>query len=383
MLGSYLNGYSIVQELYEKNVENIILFDYSKKMGAYSNKIVYFKLIEKGSEGLYNALNKLNLEYEKIIIFPTDDLHLEYLNKIYNKIENFCFIPLNPHNFSDIVHKYVQYEYCKKLGIPYPKTIQIKTKNDLDNINIQYPVLIKPDKREDLKIDIFKNIIIENQSDLIKKKEKISKFIDMNITFLASEIIPGNGNCVYAYIAYRNKNGIILNEWSGKKLSQFPNDFGIFASASNKSPEIVSKQGRKLIEAMNIHGIAQPEFKYDYRDGKFKLMEINLRSMMWHRVGNLSGVNVQYSQYMDGLGKEVSKQKQIKDKVIHFVYLNHEIINFIFRKKYAKIFYNNIFKSDITYFAAYDRNDIKPFIMDIKTIPMEIIRKWVKILLKK
>ena len=64
-------------------------------------------------------------------------------------------------------------------------------------------------------------------------------------------------------------------------------------------------QGRKLLNGMDIKGIAQPEFKYDFRDQKYKLMEINLRSMMWHRVGNLSGVNLQYSQYLDALGEKV------------------------------------------------------------------------------
>jgi predicted ATP-grasp superfamily ATP-dependent carboligase len=78
---------------------------------------------------------------------------------------------------------------------------------------------------------------------------------------------------------------------------------------------------------MNIYGIAEPEFKYDHRDGKYKLTEINLRSMMWHRVGNLSGVNIQYSQYLDALGKTVPHQDQLKNKNIHFVYLRHEIIN--------------------------------------------------------
>ena len=89
---------------------------------------------------------------------------------------------------------------------------------------------------------------------------------------------------------------------------------------------------------MDIKGIAEPEFKYNSRDKKYKLMEINLRSMMWHRVGNLSGVNLQYAQYLDALGKNVNPQIQVKNKDIHFIYLNHEIINLILRRKYLPIF---------------------------------------------
>jgi hypothetical protein len=62
---------------------------------------------------------------------------------------------------------------------------------------------------------------LENESDLHKNREKLENYIDAGISFLASEIIPGNGSCIYAYVGYRNKKGEILNEWTGKKLSQF------------------------------------------------------------------------------------------------------------------------------------------------------------------
>ena len=379
ILGGYVNGYSIIQELYEKKIYNIILFDTSKKIGSYSNKIKKFVLIDKTPESLYQQLNKLHEKYKKIIIFPTNDLELENLHKIYPKIKSFCFLPFNYENLLDCSDKCVQYSYCEKLGVPYPKTLSIKNGNDLKNIpSIQFPVLIKPTKREDLKIDLFRNLQLNNSKDLKENWQNLQHYLSLGITFIASEIIPGNGSNIYAYVGYRNQKGEILNEWTGKKLSQFPDDFGVFSSASNKAPKEVLLQGRKLLNGMDIRGIAQPEFKYDYRDQKYKLIEINLRSMMWHRVGNLSGVNIQYSQYIDGIGEKVQKQSQITDKDIHFVYLKHEIINLITRRGYYRIFVNNIFNSNKTYFALYDLKDIKPFLINCK----DIIKRVVAICLK-
>lgn len=373
ILGGRVNGYSIIQELYEKGVKEIVLFDVEKRVASASNKIKEYKTIKNSAENLYSELNRLHKEYEKIVIFPSDDLYLENLHKIYDEIQDFCFVPMNNNNFLECSNKYVQYEYCEKLGVPYPKTKHIKIKEELMFINIQYPILIKPNKRDDLKKKVFRNMTLENESDLHKNREKLENYIDAGISFLASEIIPGDGSCIYAYVGYRNKKGEILNEWTGKKLSQFPDDFGVFSSASNEAPDVISEQGRKLLEGMNIYGIAEPEFKYDHRDGKYKLTEINLRSMMWHRVGNLSGVNIQYSQYLDALGKTVPHQDQLKNKNIHFVYLRHEIINLISRPGYSKIFYHNIFTSDETHFAMFDRKDLKPFIMDCKETSASII----------
>lgn len=131
-------------------------------------------------------------------------------------------------------------------------------------------------------------------------------------------------------------------------------------------------QGRTLLEGMDIKGIAQPEFKYDSRDRKYKLMEINLRSMMWHRVGNLSGVNLQHSQYLDAIGEEINRQVQVKSRDVHFVYLKHEIINLVTRRKYLKTFRKNLLGSDETHLAVYDRRDIKPFLIDCIDISVEV-----------
>lgn len=373
VLGGRVNGYSIIQELNEKGVKEIFLFDVEKRVAAFSNKIKKYKTINNTADNLHSELNDLHKEYEKIIIFPSDDLYLENLHKIYDKIQDFCFVPINNNNFMECSNKYVQYEYCEKLGVPYPKTKQIVNKDDLRSIDIQYPILIKPNKREDLKVNVFRNVTFESEKDLHQKMGELEKHIDSGISFLASEIIPGDGSCIYAYVGYRNKNGEILNEWTGKKLSQFPDDFGVFSSASNEASDTVQIQGRTLLEGMNIYGIAEPEFKYDDRDGKYKLTEINLRSMMWHRVGNLSGVNIQYSQYLDALGRTVPHQDQIKNRNIHFVYLKHEIINLISRSGYSKIFYHNIFTSDETHFATFDKKDLKPFIVDCKETSIDII----------
>ncbi len=381
VLGGYVNGYSIIKELHEKRIEEIILFGCSRELASYSNKIKKFVLIDGTPDSLRREIEKLHQEYEKIIIFPTNDLQLEHLNTIYTEIHSFCFLPFNHENLLACLDKYVQYSYCEKLGVPYPKTILLQKKEDLENINtLQFPVLLKPNKREDLKIKIFRNLKIGKPGDLKKLNKKIEKYLDSGIKFLASEIIPGDGDCIYAYVGYRDKNGRTLNEWTGKKLSQYPDNFGVFSAASNEAPEEVLLQGRTLLNGMDIQGIAQPEFKYDYRDKKYKLMEINLRSMMWHRVGNLSGVNLQYTQYLDALGKKVSPQVQVKNKKIHYLYMKHEIKNLIMRRNYIRTFLRNITESDETHFAIYDKRDIKPFLKDSTDMAKIDVKKFLRTL---
>jgi len=340
VMGGYVNGYSIIQELDEKKVPNLILMDYSKGLASYSNKIKQFIKVEKNSASIKSALLSLSKDYKKIIIFPTHDLDLVLLSEIYDEVESFCFLPFNNDNVNEILKKNVQYSFCEKLNIPYPKTFILSDVNEVDKIlEIQFPVLLKPNRSESQNVEVFRALELKTKDNFFKKKELISDLVSKGITFLVSEVIPGDGSNIYAYVGYRSKDGEILNEWVGKKLSQYPNDFGVFASASNQAPEIVREQGRILLEGMNLYGINEPEFKYDHRDGKYKLMEVNLRSMMWHRIGNNMGVNIQYSQYLDVLGEKLQFQTQNSTDDIHYVYLKYEIINLLKRKKYAKTFF--------------------------------------------
>lgn len=365
VLGGYVNGYSIIKELHSCGVENIALMSYGKSLASYSNKINYFRTIEKTSQSLLEGLKELKKECDYIVIFPTDDLQLENLHVIYDDIKDFCFVPFNYENVLESLDKYVQYSYCEKYDVPYPKTQSIETLEDIQKIeSMMFPVLIKPNKRDDLVTDVFRSLFLENMDDYKKNISKLEYFIDKNITFLASEFIPGDDTNIYAYVGYRSKNGEILNEWIGKKLTQYPDNFGVFSSGSNEAPAIVREQGRKLLEIMDLKGICEPEFKYDARDGKYKLMEINLRSMMWHRVGNLSGVNIQYSQYLDAVGETVLKQTQNQEKRVHLVYIKHEILNLIFRKDYWKHFKYNLFGCKNREFVVLDKTDIKPFLFD-------------------
>lgn len=95
-------------------------------------------------------------------------------------------------------------------------------------------------------------------------------------------------------------------------------------------------------------------------------MEVNLRSMMWNRVGALSGVNLHLAQYYTATsGDKQVLEKQFNDNTITWVLMLHEIPNLIFRKGYWTIFKNNIVGNYDKNWAIYDPDDIKPFIVSI------------------
>ncbi|MDN3639987.1 hypothetical protein QWY82_14385 [Simiduia curdlanivorans] len=378
VLGGYVNGYSIIKELYNVGSVNIVLIDDGNSLARYSNK-VKIKIKVDNASTLLSELIKLNELFDYIIIYPTDDLQLESLLSIYDEIRDFCYLPFNPVTLKNTTDKFFQYNVCEKIGVPYPKTLNVRCNSDLDKIELlDFPLLVKPSTRKDLTLDVFRTLYLDNLDQFIKNRKKLASFLSKDVEFIVSEFIPGDDTNIFAYTCFRSQDGKILNEWTGKKLTQYPDNYGIFSSASNEAPDVVAEQGRALVHALDAFGIVEPEFKFDFRDGKYKLMETNLRSMMWHRLGSVSGVKLQEAQYKYALGLKVDKHQQNKVDKIHLVLMLHEFPNLIARKGYWKHFKYNVFGAEKREWAIFDSSDLKPFLYSNILLIKMMIAAWLR-----
>lgn len=381
VLGGYLNGYSIIQELHEMGVTDIVLCQYGKQPAGKSRFLKGAYSVDKSAESLYQALMQIHKTYDYLVLFPSDDLQTEHMVALEEKIKDFCFLPVNCKNLLWAEDKNNQYHACDACGVPRPKTLLIESSAELPQLcSMTLPIIVKPSTRfVPGGIEVFRNLLLETDDAIESALGRLRYFLACGVKLVVSEVVPGDTSegLIYCYTAYRSPDGKILNEWIGKKLSQFPDDFGVFSSAANSAPEIVREQGRKLFAELDIYGIAEPEFKYDVRDGSYKLMEINYRSFMWHRIGNRSGCHLQYTQWLDALGQSVPVEKQDNERKIHFCYLKYEIINLLTRRGYFKTFRNNLFGGEKTYHGFGETSDPLPFVIDLASVfPVVMKRFW-------
>lgn len=372
VLGGHVNGYSIIQELADCGVKEIALVVYHKSSGmpqlaTRSRYVNHVYRMQKSAESLRNILETIHERHDLLVVYPTDDHQLELLCQLAPEISGFCFLPLNPEKTLKYQDKFEQYAACERFGVPYPKTVLLHGPGDLDSLrNLMWPVIVKPVTRQDITTRLFRLKIYDSMDALLLDAEAFAAYFKQGQRFIASEVIPGDGSTLYSHVAYLGQDGRIVNDWAGRKYSQRPDDFGVFATAGNIAPAVVSDLGRKLTEGIGITGFTQTEFKYDHRDGQYKLMEINQRPHMWNRMGHLTGVSLNLAHWQKALGLPVEKQEQNLTRDIRFTYLRHELHN---RIEYGRAYRDRqkriLRGGDRLVLAVYDKHDIKPFLSDL------------------
>lgn len=375
VLGGATAGCSIIHELHAHGVGPIVLLDKRARTGSLSRRIAEFQLVAPESGALRDALLGIHARYGRCVLFPTFDEHLEQLVEVHDELAHACHLPFNPENLTASLSKITQYEACERLGVAYPRTTYLHGVQDLEGLSeIPFPFLLKPQEKTR---EVIQPRLVESAADLTTHRPIVEKHLSQGISYLASEFVPGDGSNIHAYVGLRTADGRILNEWIGKKLSQYPHEFGVFASASNQCPEEVRVLGRKLIDGMDLHGIVEPEFKYDSRDGSFKLMEINLRSMGWVHVGHLSGVPLHYCQFLHATGQDVPHFEQDQARDIRLIQLQSEVSNLLHREHYGPIFRSVLGHGDRRVIAMCDPRDPRPA-FSVLTGTAVIVAKWLR-----
>ena len=68
---------------------------------------------------------------------------------------------------------------------------------------------------------------------------------------------------------------------------------------------VVEAQGRRFLEAIGFNGIAEVEFKFDSRDSKYKILDVNTRAWGWHTLGKRAGIDFAYLLWQQMLGSDI------------------------------------------------------------------------------
>jgi predicted ATP-grasp superfamily ATP-dependent carboligase/glycosyltransferase involved in cell wall biosynthesis len=180
------------------------------------------------------------------------------------------------------------------LGIDVPRTYQPRTREELEKLECNFPVILKPAFKQTMnRFTHAKAWRCDDRDALLKGYDDACTLVDPDI-ILIQELIPGGGEAQLSYAALC-LNGEPVASITARRTRQYPVDFGRASSyvESVDEPE-VEAIARRLLKAIAFTGLVEVEFKRDPRDGTYKVLDINSRVWGWHTLAQRAGIDFPY-----------------------------------------------------------------------------------------
>lgn len=339
VLGCDPNGYGVIRSIKKFNDKiSIIGVDFNKcSPGLYSKYLKKKFLISNPGKNEKQALNELlaiisELE-DKPVIFITSDLFLSFINKYRSELENKSLFNLSDEVLlTKLLDKRAQYKLLENIGVPFPKTYYIDHTNlsSVVGFDLEYPVFVKGALQY-----IWKKYFIEKgfvANSRIELKNIIDKIKNYNVDIVVQEFILGPNHNHYKVSMYYDKNGELKLVFTTQKTRQFPQDFGVGCFMKSKRVDEIIELGKKVFENISYKGIGSIEFKFDERDKRYKLIEINPRIWQQNHQATVAGLNFAEYYYKDLVGEKIKFNDKFIEGVTYIDTVN-DFQSFIINKK--------------------------------------------------
>lgn len=293
-----------------------------------------------------------NKEY-KILLIATSDLYVKMVaeeREILEKYFIFNYPDINIVN--NLLVKEVFYEVYKNMGIDMPETHIYKC-NQNDDINKikerfkEYPIIIKPSdgvEYHSLETVLDKVYKVYNEEELKNVILKIEN-AGYNKNLIIQEFIPGDDSALFDSIFYvgKNKKAQIATFAQIGLQERTPTGIGNCTVLVNGFDEHGYKEElvyklKEFLEKIGYQGFAEFDMKYDMRDGKYKVLEINPRQSRSGYYVCGTGHNLVKYLIDDLIYNKEKKFKIIKEKIV---------LSFVPKKIIEKYIENNKLKNEI------------------------------------
>jgi D-aspartate ligase len=307
VLGGNFVGLGVVRSLGAHGIPTWVFdADRSKSIAQFSRYTTRFVETKEAitdvllTEGRRHQLNGW-------VIFPGNDEYVEMLSTNRQSLSSIYRVttpPLEVTRFA--LDKRLTYRRADELGIAAPWTTVGNSLADLEEEGIPYPVILKPAINHHFFPQTnIKALPVENPSELLRAFTQMSRYIPPG-EILVQERIPGGGENQFSFCAVC-KDGRAYAGLVAQRRRQYPVEFGNNSTfVETASQPVVEEAGRRFLESIGFDGMAEVEFKFDPRDGKYKILDVNLRPWGWHALGKAAGMDFPYLLWRQSVGLPVA-----------------------------------------------------------------------------
>jgi predicted ATP-grasp superfamily ATP-dependent carboligase len=220
--------------------------------------------------------------YQNWLLLPCADNEVQLVSENHDLLRATFQVFGTP--WSDLQHlcnKQLLVHAAQKAGVAVPKSYDVNSAEDAARVEVTFPVVLKPAMR--LTRNAFtsaKAWRAETRDELVELYRKAAALQGQD-GIVVQEYIPGGGEAQFSYAGLWSANAPVA-ELAARRTRQYPVEFGYTSTfVEIVDNDEVMRTGRKLLSSAGFEGLVEVEFKYDARNGAYKVLDVNPRSWSW------------------------------------------------------------------------------------------------------
>jgi predicted ATP-grasp superfamily ATP-dependent carboligase len=309
VVGTGVVAYGVIAEAAMTGYEVVHVSTRDGDLAARSTHIDEGHLVEvrdDTDERVVDFLLEHAAEWSGALLMPVIDDCVVCISRNFAQLSPHYHCTVMPWDIHEqIISKTRLYQVAHELGVPAPRIHEIRDEADLDRVvgELEYPCLLKPDQTPDF-FRRFGTKMFEVQ-DEAELRARYASVQGTGLAVMVSELIPGDVPNLASYISCLDGEGRPIVEGFTRKVRENVR-YGVASVIGTVEPiEEIRESTLTLLRHFGYRGYSAPEWKLDDRDGRYKLMEINTRPVLYNRLFMSTGVRFIDSQYRDFVDGEV------------------------------------------------------------------------------
>jgi predicted ATP-grasp superfamily ATP-dependent carboligase len=321
ILGGSSNALSIARSLAKMRVEVYLSVQQRNcaYFSRYAKEVIPFDDKNTVDQFWHELLIDQPFErFQGAVLWACNDDAIDFIAKNHTALkERYILDDAIPELQIKLLNKLSTLKMAQSLGIPTPKFLEINEVSDVREQSLsefEYPVLVKP-QQSHLFQKAFgghKFFLVYNKSELLKRLEEV---IAKDLNVIISEMIPGPDEQLRSYYTYIGKENEPLFHFTKAVLRRFPKNHGQGCYHFTVWEPKVAEIGLKFFQGIGFRGLGNIEFKYDTRDGLYKVIESNPRFTAAHELLVRCGMDISQLIYCYLAGLPLPKIEIYRENV--------------------------------------------------------------------
>src|SRR5882724_1033341 len=241
----------------------------------------------------------------KAVLFPCLDEWVFAVARHARQLAEHFILPFSDiETVERILDKSLLYRKCEQRRIPIPRTFYVgeQTPEQIAS-EISFPCIVKPALQRAFTNEFGEKVLrAETREDFLSLCDRAGHH-----PLLAQEIVGSGVDSFYSLCSYIGRDGQAKGVFVGRKLEQYPPDFGTACLVDSRFVEEIVERGVDILKQFGYHGISEVEFIYDERDHDYKLLDINTRAWKWIGLPIRAGVDLVWLAYSDAVNGKVER----------------------------------------------------------------------------